>query len=150
MWLEGVDVRTQKKSVGSFQLCGLLVLLLSLVGLGCASSGTGPAMSAEPPPPPPVVGTWNLTIETPVGTQTPTFTVTGTADALMGSVSGDQGTLDVEDLTFDNGALGFVFEIDAGGQQLRLVFTGTVDGDSLTGSFSSDFGDMAVTGTRAP
>ena len=131
----------------------LLLALCALVVLasGCASSvGAGAAApAAAAPPPPAIVGTWNLLIETPVGNQEPTFVVSLDGGALSGMFSGEQGDLAIPEITDDGGQISFTMSIDAGGQQMKLDFTGTVDGDSITGSFASDFGDMPVSGTRA-
>ncbi len=116
-------------------------LAAGLVALGCSGYGA-PALPAA-------VGSWNMTIETPLGDQTPTLVVSGDASALMGMMSSPQGDVELTELTWaDDGSLGFAMDIDAGGQQLRLVFTGMVDGDSLSGAFASDFGDMTATATR--
>jgi hypothetical protein len=128
----------------------LLLTAISLLGAACASgTGAGDAPAAPPPPPPPaVVGSWNLTIETPVGTQQSTMVVSGTAEALEGKIVSEQGEAMLRDVVFDAGKLAFGLTIDAQGQQLDLTFEGTVDGDSLTGSFQSPFGPAPVTGTR--
>ncbi len=120
----------------------LLALAAALLALGCSAYGA-PALPAA-------VGSWNMTIETPVGTQTPTINVTGDASGLMVGMASEAGEVAATDVTFgEDGALGFTVEIDAGGQQLTLVFSGMVDGDSLNGTFATDFGDMTATATRA-
>ena len=120
----------------------LLALAAALLAMGCSGYGA-PALPAA-------VGSWNMTIETPLGTQTPTIDVTGDASGLMVSMGSPDGTVEATDVTFgEDGALGFTVDIDAGGQQLTLVFTGMIDGDSLTGAFATDFGDMEATATRA-
>lgn len=120
----------------------LLALAAALLAMGCSGYGA-PALPAA-------VGSWNMTIETPLGTQTPTIDVTGDASGLMVSMGSPDGTVEATDVTFgEDGALGFTVDIDAGGQQLTLVFTGMVEGDSLTGAFATDFGDMEATATRA-
>ncbi len=120
----------------------LLTLAAALLAFGCSGYGA-PALPAA-------VGSWNMSIETPLGTQTPTIDVTGDASGLMVSMGSPDGTVEATDVTFgDDGALGFTVDIDAGGQQLTLVFTGMVEGDSLNGTFATDFGDMEATATRA-
>ena len=120
----------------------LLTLAAALLAFGCSGYGA-PALPAA-------VGSWNMSIETPLGTQTPTIDVTGDASGLMVSMGSPDGTVEATEVTFgDDGALGFTVEIDAGGQQLTLVFTGMVEGDSLNGTFATDFGDMEATATRA-
>ena len=120
----------------------LLALAAALLALGCSAYGA-PALPAA-------VGSWNMSIETPLGTQTPTIDVTGDASGLMVAMASPDGSVDATDVTFgEDGSLGFTVAIDAGGQQLTLVFTGMVEGDSLNGTFATDFGDMTATATRA-
>jgi hypothetical protein len=132
----------------------LLLCSMALLGIACGSGSAdapaAPAVAAPPPPPPPpaVVGSWNLTIETPVGTQQSTLVVTGTADLLEGKIVSEQGEAPVRDVVFDGSKLAFGLTIDAQGQQMELTFEGTVDGDSLSGAFQSPFGPAPVTGTR--
>lgn len=133
--------------------CVLTVLSIVLIA-GCASSGAGsaPAAPAAPPPPPaPVaVGSWNLTIETPQGTQEPTLVVSGTEGNLSGMFSSPQGELALDSISADGDKLMFSLKIDAGGQELQLDFEGMIDGDNLSGTLNSAFGGMTTTGTRAP
>lgn len=126
------------------QLGLLFVCCLALVAVGCASGGMGKAA-----PVPDVVGVWNLVLETPMGTQEPTFTVTQSEGMLMGMFSSPQGELEIPSIVEADNAVSFDMTIEAAGQEMELKFTGTVEGDNLTGSFSSPFGDMPVTGTRA-
>ena len=121
----------------------LAPLLLVLPLVGCASGGAGKAA------PPPIVGTWNLVLETPMGKQEPTFIVTQTDGALSGKFTSPQGELDIPEISEADGVVSFDMNIEAAGQELLLKFSGTVDGDTMSGKFASDFGDMPVTGTRA-
>lgn len=119
----------------------LLTLAAALLALGCSAYGA-PALPAA-------VGSWSLSIETPLGTQEPTLVVGGDASGLTAMMTSPQGDVEGTDVTWnDDGSLGFTAEIDAGGQQLRMVFTGTVEGDAITGVFATDFGDMQTTGSR--
>ncbi len=129
-------------TTGKLRNCLLLALAAALLALGCSAYGA-PALPAA-------VGSWNMSIETPLGTQTPTINVTGDASGLMVAMSSPDGTVEATDVTFgEDGALGFTVSVDAGGQQLTLVFSGMVEGDSLNGTFATDFGDMTATATRA-
>ena len=120
----------------------LLALAAALLTVGCSAYGA-PALPAA-------VGSWNMTIETPLGTQTPTVNVTGDASGLMVAMVSPDGQVDATDITFgEDGALGFTVVVPAGGQELTLVFSGMVDGDSLNGTFATDFGDMTATAMRA-
>ena len=120
----------------------LLALAAALLAVGCSAYGA-PALPAA-------VGSWNMSIETPLGTQTPTINVTGDASGLMVAMVSPDGQVDATDITFgEDGALGFTVVVPAGGQELTLVFSGMVDGDSLNGTFATDFGDMTATAARA-
>ncbi len=133
------------------RITGLLaVLALTLLSIGCASGGGGAAAAAVPPAPviPAAVGSWTMTIDTPAGTQEPSLTIAGTEGALSGSFGSPAGDIDLSTVSFADGDIEFSVTIDIGGQELTLNFSGTVDGDSMTGSFASDFGDFAATAVR--
>ena len=135
------------------RLMSVLTILLVVAALtsGCASSGAGGSAAPAAPPAPMIpaeVGSWTVTIDTPAGTQTPTLTIAGTEGALTGSFSGPAGDTELSEVMVTDGTLTFSVEIDAGGQMISLTFSGMVDGDSLTGTFGSDFGDFPATGVR--
>jgi hypothetical protein len=130
----------------------LVALTLVLFSFGCASTGGGAADAPAPPPPPAApsaVGVWNMTIETPQGTQTPTITINGTAGDLSGSFGGPTGDLALDSISSDGDMVEFQVTIDIGGSDLVLNFSGTVEGDSMSGSFASDFGDFPATAERS-
>ena len=133
----------------------LAALTLILFSIGCATTGAGggadaPAPAPPPPPAPPAaVGVWNMTIDTPQGTQTPTVTITGMAGDLSGNFGGPTGDLPFDSITADGNTVEFQVTIDIGGSDLVMTFTGTIDGDSLSGSFATDFGDFPATAERS-
>ena len=90
-----------------------------------------------------------MTIETPQGTQTPTVTITGMAGDLSGNFGGPTGDLDFDSISADGDTVEFQVTIDIGGSDLVMTFTGTVDGDSLSGVFATDFGDFPATAERS-
>lgn len=93
----------------------------------------------------PGVGAWDVNINTPLGDQASVWTIA--ADG-TGSMAGEQGEQLLEGIMLDGNSISFSVDIDAGGQSLSMSFTGTVDGDSLSGEFDTDFGAFGVTGTR--
>ena len=93
----------------------------------------------------PFVGTWDTVASTPLGDQSATWTIA--ADG-TGMISSDQGTQAVDGIVVDGNNVSFHLVIDAGGQTLALDFSGVITGDSISGTFASDFGDFGVTGTR--
>ena len=93
----------------------------------------------------PGVGAWDVNVNTPLGDQASVWTIA--ADG-TGSMAGEQGEQLLEGIMLDGNSISFSVDIDAGGQSLSMSFTGTVDGDSLSGEFDTDFGAFGVTGTR--
>ncbi len=77
-----------------------------------------------------------------------TVIIAGTEGALTGTFGGPAGDNDMTTVSFADGTLEFSVTIDIGGQSLTLNFSGMVDGDSLDGTFGSDFGDFPSTGVR--
>lgn len=112
---------------------GLLVVTLAFL-VGCAA-GTNPA-----------VGAWNIEMNTPLGALPAVLTIN--ADG-SGSMSADGlGEAPLTGIMVDGNAVNFSAEVDAQGQMLVLEFSGTVEGDALSGEFDSDFGAFGVTGSR--
>jgi hypothetical protein len=93
----------------------------------------------------PFVGTWDTMATSPLGDQASVWTIADDGTGVMASEMGDQI---VDGIVVEGNEVSFVLEVDAGGQFLRLSFSGVIEGDSLNGAFASDFGDFAVTGTR--
>jgi hypothetical protein len=93
-------------------------------------------------------GTWNTTINSPMGVQKGTLNITTSGDTFTGTMAGAQGTQDISGKVDGNtltwGAkLTQPFPID-------LEFTVTVDGDAMTGSVKAGaFGSSPLKGERA-
>jgi hypothetical protein len=94
----------------------------------------------------PLVGNWLITIDTPIGSMDANINVNTDLTGEMTSV--DLGSAPLSGVTIDGQAVSFTAAANAQGQALSLAFSGTVDGDSLTGSFNTDFGALAVSGRR--
>jgi hypothetical protein len=93
----------------------------------------------------PGVGVWDVIIDTPVGSQAGVWTINADGTGTMGSDLGDQA---IEGIALEGNTIAFDVDIDAGGQNLSLSFSGSVNEDSLDGEFSSDFGPFSVSGSR--
>ena len=93
----------------------------------------------------PAVGMWDVSINTPVGEQSGVWTLAADGTGVMAGEQGDQA---ISGIMYDGNSLSFSVDIDAGGQSLSLDFTGTVEGDTLSGEFGSDFGAFGVSGSR--
>ena len=126
----------------------LAMLAIAALAVACGSGGASVPSAPPEPPVPGAVGTWTFTIETPMGTQNPEVVISGDDSGLMGTFGSPAGTIDMSTVSADGDMLEFSVTIDIGGQDLTLNFSGTVEGDNISGSFGSDFGDFAATAVR--
>lgn len=94
----------------------------------------------------PLVGAWLITIDTPIGSMDANINVN--TDLTGEMTSQDLGSAPLTGVAVDGQAVRFTAAVNAQGQALTLAFSGTVDGDSLSGSFNTDFGAIPVTGRR--
>ena len=117
------------------KLMGMALALVLAVMMGCASSL------------PPAVGVWGVEMNTPLGPLDATLTLN--ADGTGSMSTPELGEAPIDGITYDGAAVVFEAEVDVQGQSIVLEFDGTVTGDDISGGFSSDFGEFAVTGTRS-
>jgi hypothetical protein len=98
--------------------------------------------SAQGDKKPDVTGKWSFTVESEVGSGTPTVTFAQKGDSLSGRYSSQ--ALGERDFTgtFKDGKINFGFSADAGGQVFSMSFSGALDGNDLMKG-SIDFGGMA-------
>ena len=81
-------------------------------------------------------GTWNTTINTPMGAQN-------------GKMSSPQGEMAIENGAIDGDSLSWKAAITAP-MPMTLEFSATVDGDAITGTVKlGAFGEAEFSGTRA-
>jgi hypothetical protein len=94
-------------------------------------------------------GTWNLTMETPMGERKATLDVTSEGGTLKGKQSAEGNSADIFDGTVSGNEVAWKVNITQP-MALTLEFSATVDGDKMTGSMKIGmFGSSAFTGTRA-
>ena len=94
-------------------------------------------------------GTWNTTMNTPMGAQNATLTLASDGNALTGKMSGPQGEMELEDGAIDGETLTWKASITTP-MAMTLEFTATVSGDEISGSVKlGAFGDATFSGTRA-
>jgi hypothetical protein len=99
----------------------------------------------------PLVGEWQMNITIPAREIVDKMTITQNADGnLAGKWEAARGAdTTISNLKFADGKLTFTRTGKMGGNDFTLNFTGTVTGDTIKGTFSSDFGDREVTASRA-
>ena len=94
-------------------------------------------------------GMWNVTLQSPMGSQEGTLTLATDGDALTGTMSGPQGAMDIEDGQVGDGSYSWKVNITSP-MAITIESTATVDGDTITGeSKLGAFGTATFTGTRA-
>jgi hypothetical protein len=80
-----------------------------------------------------VDGTWNLTMDTPMGERSSTLAVKAVGNKLEGTQSAEGQTADIVGGTVDGNTVGWKVSITQP-MPLTLEFAGTVDGDAMSGS----------------
>lgn len=97
-----------------------------------------------------VDGTWNLVVTTPMGPQESTLVIQSSGNTLTGTQSAKSGDgRPIESGTVNGNAIAWKASITKP-MALTLEFSGTVDGDNLSGSVKLGmFGTAKFTGVRA-
>ena len=94
-------------------------------------------------------GTWNLTLETPIGTQETTLVAQTSGGVLTGTQSGPDGSMPIQDGAINGDEASWSVNITSP-MPMTLQFNGTVDGDAMSGSVKLGmFGEAKFTGARA-
>lgn len=94
-------------------------------------------------------GTWKTTMNTPMGAQQGTLTLTTSGSDLSGKLAGPQGEIDITDGKVDGNRLTWKASITSP-MAMTLDFDATVEGDSINGSVKlGAFGNATFSGTRA-
>jgi hypothetical protein len=130
-----------------------LVSVVAVASIAAACSMT-PTQTAPPPPPPAaakatdVSGTWELNVESPMGSRASDAIFTQTGETLGGKMVSPRGETPLTG-TISGETLKFGINVNVQGQNLQIDYTGTVTGDTMSGTvvFGS-FGDGKFTGKR--
>ncbi len=93
-----------------------------------------------------LLGEWDA--ETEGAQYTFVFTFTMEEGTLAGVFEGQSGEVEMQNLTFEDNRVTFTVEIDTGGQSMTIDFEAFIDGDSLEGMLSMEFGEAPITGTK--
>ena len=94
-------------------------------------------------------GTWNLTMQTPMGERRSTLTLSTAGGTLTGTQQAEGDTTDIAEGTVNGNDVSWKVAI-TNPMPLTLTFSGTVDGNSLNGNADTGmFGSFPFQGTRA-
>jgi hypothetical protein len=114
-----------------------LVSVMLAFSIGSAFAGSG------------VAGSWKLTMTTPQGTREATLMIKQDGDKFMGTMQGAQGPAsDLKDVMVKGDEISFVREINTPNGSITLNYSGKVDGDKISGTTKSQFGENPFSGTR--
>jgi hypothetical protein len=96
-----------------------------------------------------VDGKWDIVINSPMGAQKATIELAASGTTLSGTQTAAQGSGPLENGKIDGNAVSWSAKITSP-MPMTLDFTGTVDGDKLTGSVKAGaFGSFPFTGSRS-
>jgi hypothetical protein len=119
-----------------------------------ASLMAAPALAADSP----VVGTWDTAIDVQGQKITAELTVAQSGDAYtvaikdgpMPGAPADAPPMPstISDVVVDGAKLTFKRKLTTPQGEMNLTYTASAEGDALTGEIGSDFGPIAMTGTR--
>jgi len=94
-----------------------------------------------------VDGTWKLTLETQQGTSNPMITIKQDGENLTGTYKGRFGEAPLKG-TLKGNEITFTVKLSVQGQDFEIVYTGTVDGDSMKGKAKFAQGEADFTGKK--
>jgi hypothetical protein len=115
--------------------------------LACVCLAAVPVYAQEAPKPEvkaekvDVTGIWDMTVESPQGALDVVATLKQEGEKLTGTQASQMGEVALEGSVVGN-EIKYTINIDAGGQQMTIVYAGKVEGDTMTGVF--DFAGMGT------
>ena len=95
-----------------------------------------------------VTGTWKLTMNTPFGVQTPLLEIRQEAGAFGGSLNGNSGPSQLENVSVDGNQVRFKANIATPMGSFPVTFSATAEGDAMKGVYTRMLGDTEFTGER--
>jgi hypothetical protein len=96
-----------------------------------------------------VDGTWNITVNSPMGAQKNSLELKSSGSALTGKASGAQGSQDIANGKVDGNSVSWDISITTP-MPMTLGFAGTVEGDKMSGNVKAGaFGSFPFSGERA-
>ena len=94
-------------------------------------------------------GTWNVTLNTPMGAQAGTLELATDGNVLTGTMSGPQGSMELENGTADGDNLSWTVNMTQP-MPITIEATAAIDGDEISGEAKlGAFGTATFSGSRA-
>jgi polyisoprenoid-binding protein YceI len=115
-------------------------LIIIFIAVFCLS--TAGAFSAQAEKYEALLGTWD--VETESGEYTFTFVFSMDGETLKGTFTGDSGEAEMESLSFEDNEVKFTVDIG----MMVIDFSATIEGDSLEGMLSMEYGEANIYGKK--
>jgi len=98
----------------------------------------------------PIDGTWSLTVRAPQGNVSMSVTLRNENGALSGTFSGDRGSGDIRGGSFADNNFDFTISSNAQNEAEATDwnFSGSIDGNTMTGSVTTTIGTFAFSGSK--
>lgn len=87
-----------------------------------------------------VLGAWEMTLETPRGSVTQTLTFTAEGDELKGSAMAPNGTIQLQNVSFEDGRITFQVTRTLRNREITQSYSATIQGEQMTGTISGGRG----------
>lgn len=94
-------------------------------------------------------GSWNFSVRTPQGAASIQATLRSEEGRVTGTFSGDRGSGDIRNGSFDGTTLQFAISVAMDGETSDWVFQGTVRESSIEGTVSTNLGTFQFTGSKS-
>jgi hypothetical protein len=95
-----------------------------------------------------IAGTWQVSMDTPIGTQKFTWSLAQANGAWVGTMQGPTGAATLNSIAVDGNAFSCETDVTSPMGTIHLAFRGACSGDTITGKCSTMFGDQTFAGTR--
>jgi hypothetical protein len=121
------------------RVSGLRLLCVAAVATIAAACTTTTTTKSAPPPPPPaakvtdVTGTWELNVESPMGSRASDAIFTQSGETLAGKMVSPRGEVPLKG-SIAGDAIKFGINVNVQGQDLQIDYSGTVTGDTMGGT----------------
>ena len=106
--------------------------------------GTPPAPAGATP----LDGTWRMSVKSSSGDVSITATLHVEDSRVIGTYSGDRGSGDVRNGSFDGTTVEFTIAAKSETESNDWVFHGTVSGTNMTGTVSTNLGTFQFSGSK--
>lgn len=128
----------------------LILAAITVLIAACSTAPTTQLPRATPPArsTPNLNGTWVLTTHSRMGAEEASMTVKQAGGALAGKLTNARGSFDYSGSVQGN-AVGFSFTLSGPGNNLKIDYSGTVEGDTMQGkTVFGSFGEGTFSAKR--